>query len=332
MHGPFGSSGIGGKMMKIGMLVLLAATFAVAQPLTSTMVATPDASGIVPTTRSVPFVRYQTPSNADIYCAGFVSKDRISDASFVAGGLETPTDTKFENGEIVYLSGKNYQIGQLYNIVRELRDVNEYEVYPGMRKLLSSVGHPYSDVGRVRVVDLRNKSALAEVVYSCDSINPGDVAVPFAEREPVAFHVPGHFDRFAPPNSKLTGRIVLAKDFDLVLGTGNTAYLNVGSNQGVKVGDYFRVMRSYTSTLQNPVDSLSFMAQTSEDTQMRPPTIEANFLTRGKGPDIRVGDLPKRSVGEVVVLSTTPNSSSAMLVFAFEDVYAGDNVESDPQE
>jgi hypothetical protein len=65
---------------------------------------------------------------------------------------------------------------------------------------------------------------------------------------------------------------------------------------------------------------------------MRPPTIEANFLTRGKGPDIRVEDLPKRSVGEIVVLSTTPNSSSAMLVFSFEDVYAGDNVELDPQE
>jgi len=320
-------------MKKIGMLVLLAATFAVAQPsITSTMVATPDASGIVPTSRSVPFVRYQTPSAVDVYCAGFVSKDRVPDANFVTGGLETPTDTKFENGEIVYLSGHNYQIGQLYNVVRELRDVNEYEIYPGMRKLLSSVGHPYADVGRIRVVDLRGKGAIAEVVHSCDSINPGDVALPFAEREPIAFHVPGHYDRFAPPNSKLSGRIVLAKDFDLVLGTGNTVYLNVGSNQGVKTGDYFRVMRSYTSTLENPVDSLSFKVQASEDTQMRPPTTEANFMTKGKGPNIRVEDLPRRAVGEIVVLNTTPNSSAAMLVFAFEDVYAGDNVESDPQE
>ncbi|MGB9236535.1 MAG: hypothetical protein WCC04_19170 [Terriglobales bacterium] len=320
-------------MKKTGLLVLLAASMACAQSmLTSTMVATPDASGIVPTTRSVPFVRYQTPTAADLNCAGFISKTRVGDANYVTGGLETPTDTKFEDGEIVYLAGTGYQAGQLYSIVRELRDVNEYEIYPGMRKLLAAAGHPYSEVGRVRIVDMRGHGAIAEVVSSCDSINPGDVAMPFVEREPVTFHVPGHFDRFAPPNAKLTGRIVLAKDFDLVLGTGTTLYLNVGSNQGVKAGDYFRVMRSYTATLQNPVDSLSFKAQTSEDTQKNPPTIEGNYFTRTKGPNIHVGDLPKRTVGEVVVLSTTPTSAAAMLVFSFEDVYAGDNVELDKQE
>jgi len=329
-------------MKKTGLLVLLVASFACAQSmLTSTMVATPDSSGIVPTTRSVPFVRFQTPTAADLYCAGFISKSRVPDANYVTGGLETPTDTKFETGEIVYLHGSSYQVGQLYSIVRELRDINEYEIYPGMTKLLAAAGHPYSEVGRVRVVDLRSHGAIAEIVYSCDSMNPGDVATPFVEREPVTFHVPGHFDRFAPPSTNLTGRIVLAKDFDLVLGTGTTVYLNVGSNQGVKPGDYFRVMRSYTQTLMNPVDSLSFKTQVSEDTQKRPPTIEGNFFTRysgmnmfnkDNGPDIHVGDMPKRSVGEVVVLSTTPTSSAAMLVFSFEDVYAGDNVELDKQE
>jgi len=107
-------------------------------------------------------------------------------------------------------------------------------------------------------------------------------------------------------------------------------YMNMGSNQGVKVGDYFRVVRPYTTTLENPVDSLSFDAQTSEDTQARPPTFEARgFLARTKGPNIHVRDLPRRAVGEVVVLNVTPTASSAMVVFALEDVYAGDTVELD---
>ncbi len=63
---------------------------------------------------------------------------------------------------------------------------------------------------------------------------------------------------------------MLGKDFDGVLGTGMKLYMNMGSNQGVKVGDYFRVVRTYAATLADPVDSLSFDAQTSEDTQMRP--------------------------------------------------------------
>jgi len=319
-------------MKKTGMLLLLMVTATLAVAQSSTTAITPDASGIVNTSVNVPFVRFQTPTAADIYCAGFLTKDRVPDANYVNGGLQTPTSTKFETGELVYLAGTGYQAGQLYSIVREMRDANEYEVYPGERKVLAAAGHPYGEIGRVRVVDTRSHSAIAQVEFSCDPINPGDVAVPFVEKPPVTFHVPGHFDRFAPANGKLSGRIVLGKDFDTVLGTGMKLYMNMGSNQGVKVGDYFRVVRSYTSTLRDPVDSLSFKAQTSEDTQMRPPAFEANRFTKTKGANIHVGDLPRRAVGEVVVLNVTPTSSSAMVVFALEDVYAGDTVEMDEQQ
>jgi len=309
---------------------MMTATFAAPQQ--STTAVTPDADGIVHTAVNVPFVRFQTPTAADIYCAGFITKDRIPDANYVNGGLETPTATKFEIGELVYLAGSGYQAGQLYSVVREIRDVNEYEIYPGQRKVLAAAGRPYGEIGRVRVVDTRSHSAIAQVELSCDPINPGDVVVPFVERPPVAFHVPGHFDRFAPANGKLTGRIVLGKDFDSELGTGMKLYMNMGSNQGVKVGDYFRVVRSYESTLKDPVESLSFEAQTSEDTQVRPPTFEADRFQKTKGPNIHVRDLPRRAVGEVVVLNVTPTSSSAMVVFALEDVHAGDTVELDDQQ
>jgi hypothetical protein len=317
-------------MKKTGLLLLFVATWAMAQQ--STTASTPDADGIVHTSVNVPFVRFQTPTAADIYCAGFITKERIPDANYVNGGLETPTSTKFEIGELIYLAGSGYQAGQLYSVIREMRDVNEYEIYPGMRKILAAAGRPYGEIGRVRVVDTRSHSAIAQVEFSCDPINPGDVVVPFVERPPVTFHVPGHFDRFATPNGKLTGRVVLGKDFDGFLGTGMKLYMNMGSNQGVKVGDYFRVVRSYEATLKDPVDSLSFEARTSEDTQVRPPTFEANRFTKTKGPNIHVRDLPRRAVGEVVVVNVTPTASSAMVVFALEDVYAGDTVELDNQQ
>jgi len=316
-------------MKKTGFLLLLVASMAVAQQ--SIRPSTPDASGIVETSVNVPFVRFQTPTASDIYCAGFLTKDRVPDANYVNGGLQTPTSTKFEIGELVYLSGSGYQAGQLYSIVREMRDVNQYEIYPGERKVLAAAGRPYGEIGRVRVVDTRSHSAIAQVEFSCDPINPGDIALPFVEKPPVTFHVPGHFDRFAPANGKLTGRIVLGKDFDGFLGTGMKLYMNMGSNQGVKVGDYFRVVRPYEATLEDPVDSLSFKTWTSEDTQLRPPTFEANRFTKTKGANIHVRDLPRRAVGEVVVLNVTPTSSSAMVVFALEDVYAGDTVELDEQ-
>ncbi len=320
-------------MKKTGLLLVLTlmATGAVGQQLTSIMAATPEADGTIHTSANEPFVRFQTPTAADIYCAGFITKDRVPDANYVNGGLQTPTSTKFVDGELVYLAGSGYQAGQLYSVVRELRDVNEYEIYPGQKKVLAATGRPYAEIGRVRIVDTRSHSAIGQVEFSCDPINPGDVVVPFVEKPRVTFRVPEHFDRFAPSSGKLSGRVVLGKDFDSELGTGMKLYLNVGSNQGVKVGDYFRVVRSYTASLHDPADSLSFDAQTSEDTQKRPPTFEANRFNRNKGPNIHVADLPRRAVGEVVVLNVTPTASSAMVVFALEDVYAGDNVELDEQ-
>jgi len=74
----------------------------------------------------------------------------------------------------------------------------------------------------------------------------------------VQFHPPLRFDRFLPTGSKVSGRIVMGKDFDAELGTGQKLYFNVGSNQGVKVGDYFRAVRNYEADLHDPVDSLSF--------------------------------------------------------------------------
>jgi hypothetical protein len=318
-------------MKKIGLFVLLAALAASAQDTTGAGdVNAPQ--GTSPTSVSFPTERIQTPTYADLYCAGFINKSVLPNANYVAGGLQTPNTTKFVTGDIVYLAGSGYTLGGQYTVVRELKDQNRYEVFPGQDKAMAAAGQPYGEIGRVRIVDMRSKMAIAQVEYSCDPLNPGDIAIPFAEKPAISFHPPLHFDRFIPKTGKTSGRIVLAKDFDSTLGTGMKVYVNVGANQGVKVGDYFRAVRSYTADLADPVDTLSFSASTAEDTQRRPPSIEGNWMTRTKGPNIRVADLPRRAVGEIVIIGTTPTTATGMIVFAMEDVHVGDNVELDDQQ
>lgn len=323
----------GGNMKKIGYLVLLAASTLWAQGPASDLPSqtAPGPDGTIPTSANFPIERVQMPTHADVYCAGFINKQILPDAHFIGGGLETPTDTKFVRGDIVYLYGKGYELNAEYEIIRELHDINKYELFPGQAKLLKATGQPYGEIGRVRVVDTRSKSAIARVEYACDPINPGDTAIPFAEKAMVAFHPPVRFDRFLPTSSKVSGRIVMARDFDSVVGTGQKVYLNVGANQGVKVGDYFRAVRNYEADLNDPVDSLSFKAAISEDTQMKQPSVDPNFLTKTNGPVIHVRDLPRRAVGEIVVIGTTPTTSTGMIVFSMEDVHAGDGVELDEQ-
>jgi hypothetical protein len=285
----------------------------------------------VQTAATYPFERIQAPSSADLYCAGFVSKQLQPNADYVAGGLQTPNTTKFVNGDLIYLSGSGYQTDKEYSILREIVNPNKHEVFAGQDRLVKSIGQPYAELAKVRIVDTRSKMAIAQVEFSCDPIVPGDIAVPFVEKPTVSFHLPVRFDRFAPATAKTAGRIVLAKDFDSVLGTGMKVYINVGATQGVKVGDYFRAVRGYEADRQSEVDSLSFKASTAEDTQKDPPSVDPNFLTRTKGVAIHVADMPRRSVGEIVVLSTTPTTATGMIVFALEDVHVGDNVELDEQ-
>ena len=318
------------KKTRLLLILALAVAARAQEPAPASSAAHLDApAGTDPTTVSFPFERIQTPTAIDLACAGFVSKQLLPNSNFVAGGLYTPSTTKNTNGEIVYLTGKGYQLGQEYTIVRELRDPNRFELFNGQHAMLRAMGQPYAEVARVRIIDNRSKMGIAEVEVSCDPVNPGDFAIPYVQKASVEFHPPLRFDRFRPSSGKLTGRIVTSRDFDAEIGPGVKVYMNVGSNQGVKVGDYFRAVRPYEADLHDPVDSLSFKASTNEDTQLKQAAIDPNFLTKTGGPIIHVRDLPRRAVGEVVVIKTTPTTATGMIVFAMESVHLGDQVELD---
>jgi hypothetical protein len=320
-------------MKKTGLLLALSlamgsAAFAQA-PAAAANQPTPD--GTVSTNANFPVETIVSPNSSDLQCAGFVNKQMLPNSTYVAGGLDTPNTAQYAEGDLVFFAGQGYELGKRYRIVRELRDPNRYEEFDGQASMLHAMGQPYAELAIARVVDTRSKSAIAHIDLSCAPIVPGDIVSTYADRPALPHHAPLRFDRFAPPNGKPSGRIVMAKDFDAELGTGMKVYMNLGENQGIKVGDYFRAVRSYEADLHNPVDSLSFKASTAEDTQAKPPSIEQMALNRTSGPNIRVAIFPRRAVGEILVIETTPTTSTGMIVFAMEDMHLGDGVELDPQ-
>jgi hypothetical protein len=320
-------------MKKTGFLLIMLMAVAASGQQTTAAPATPivGPDGTMPNSISFPLEIVEKPTYSDLACAGFISKQLVPNSRYVSGGLQTPNTTKYANGELIYLTGKDYQLGQQYEIVRELKDPNRYELFEGQHAMLKTMGQPYSELGHVRVIDTRSKSAVAQIEFSCEPIVPGDFVVPYTEKAPISSRPPVRFDRFLPATSKTSGRIVMGKDFDGSLGTGMKVYMNVGSNQGVKAGDYFHAFRNYEKDLHDPVDSLSFKASTSEDTQLKQASIEQHMFTQTGGPVVHVRDLPRRAVGEIVVLSTTPTSSTGMIVFSMEDIHLGDGVELDAE-
>jgi len=291
----------------------------------------PTPSGTVATPETFPVESVLKPNVSDLYCSGFIGKALEHPSRFVTGGLDSPFSTEFANNEVVYLHGSGYELGQEYTIVRELRDPDRYELFKGQLQAIKAAGHPYEELARVKVVDTRHKEAIANIEFTCDSVQPGDYAIPFVDKSTVEFHPPMRFDRFAPSNGQVSGHILMAKDFDSELGTGRKVYLNIGSNQGLKVGDYLRAVRSYETIAKDPVDSLSFKAPPMEPTQVRQPSFDGSFLSMTNGPAIRTAEMPTRAVGELVIIGTTPNTATGMVVFSIEPVHIGDRVELDRQ-
>ena len=291
----------------------------------------PTPEGTVETTVGFPIERIATPTAADLNCAGFISKPQPR-SKFVTGGLESPFTANFGNGDAVYLHGRGFEAGQKYAIIRELQDLNRFELFPGQFAAQKAAGQAYEEVAVVQVIDTRPRMAIAKIEFGCDTVSPGDLATPYVDKTKIAFHPPVRFDRYALSNGQASGRIVLAKDFDSEIGTGGKVYINIGSNQGLKVGDFLRIERTAGEVVENPVDSISFKATSYEMNQKDPPMVNPSILDRGHGAIIETAEMPRRGVGEIVIVGTTPTTATGMIVFSLEPVHLGDSVEVDQQQ
>ena len=290
------------------LLVALAATMAVAQAPTSGAVAQ----------RQTNLVEHEfMPTYSDLNCAGFISKDKYNESNYLLAGAESPSTSQFGQGDTIFLTGGGYEEGKRYSIIRAVRDPNRYPEFPGQAKLLLTTGTPYDELGHVLVTGMRGSVAIAKVEFSCTSMIAGDLVVPYIEKEPVHFRPKMAFDRFPANAGSVFGRIVMAKDFDVVVGNGQKVYLDVGSSKGVKIGDYFRAVRSYDPTRMDEVDALAYKAKETDDTQSKKLNINS----------AKLATLPTRSLGEMIVLSVTPTSATAMITNIVESIAVGDVVE-----
>lgn len=258
------------------------------------------------------------PSDSDVYCSGFITNAPIYRTNYVVAGWQSPDAVRFAERDYIYLAGPGLEEGQEYAIVRELRDPNHYEAFPGQYKAIRSLGSPYADIARVKIISHRNKVAVAQVEFSCEPIAPGDTVVTFVQRPRPEFRATYPFDRFAPPNGKQTGRVVMARDFDAIFSNSRKVYLDIGADKGVQVGDYYRVVRTGEEIANTEIDAISANATLTEDTQAHPMRYNAKAQLK---------DFPRRNLGEMIILNVYPKSAVAMVTFAFEDMHVGDHVE-----
>ncbi|MGC1417936.1 MAG: hypothetical protein WA817_21790 [Candidatus Acidiferrum sp.] len=250
------------------------------------------------------------------YCSGFMSDQKVPDATRLVSGEQSDAKLTFARGDYVYINrglDKGVRVGDRYSVVRAESDLANVNWFKWQSKLLKAMGTHYLDAGQLQVVNVGPKIATAEVTVSCDYMQRGDIVLPFQERPEPALKSSANFDHFAPISGKPVAMIVESKDYQQSAGQGSTVYVNLGTEKGVKVGDYFRVFR-YQGTLAE-------LAPQTKDYQDR-------IYGFGSSPErYRWNDLPREVLGEGVVLNVSRNASTVLITFSSIDMYTGDYVE-----
>ena len=259
------------------------------------------------------------PAQADftaVNCSGFVTDQKVPDGIQLISGEQSNYKITFGRGDRVYINrgqDKGVRIGDRFMVVRPEEDPYGVQWFKWQSKLMKAMGTTYRDQGQVRVVNVQPKVSIAEVTFSCGYMQRGDILQPFQDRPAPPFKDPGAFDHFAPVSGKPVAMVVAGTDFTQLFGKNQTIYVNLGTRQGVKVGDYFRVFRYQGS-----------MAETAPQTK----GYQYTMYGFGSAPArYEWNDLPREVLGEGIVINVSGNSSTMLLTYSTIEIYAGDYVE-----
>ena len=107
--------------------------------------------------------------------------------------------------------------------------------------------------------------------------------------------------------------VVAGTDFSQLYGKNTSVYVNLGTKQGVKVGDYFRIFR-YQGSMAETVPQTKDYQYTMYGFGSAPQRYEWN-------------DLPREVLGEGIVINVSRNSSTVVITYSTIEIYAGDYVE-----
>lgn len=266
------------------------------------------------------------PDFATINCSGFITDQRVPEEIKVISGEQSNYKITFTRGDYVFINrgqDKGVRVGDRFSVVRPNNNplgihsdiIKQFDVawFKWQEKLLKVMGIPYVDAGQLRIVNVQPKVSIAQVNFSCDYMQRGDIVLPLQERPAPPYKDSAAFDHFAPVSGKPVAMLVSGKDASDLYGRNNAVYVNLGSSQGVKVGDYFRIFR-YQGSRSDTV----------------PQTKDYQYMIYGFGmapAKYQWNDLPREVLGEGIVFNVSHNSSTMMITYTNSQVYAGDYVE-----
>lgn len=255
---------------------------------------------------------------AEIDCSSYLTATPPAPSARIAGNAEAMQFLEFSPGDRLQLSDVHgLQAGMDLRILRIDDHWGEFEQFSGQHRQLEQMGHRVESVGRLRILSTRGTTALARVDAACQPLHAGDFGIPWTARTAPAHLMAPAFDVAQIPDAASlsgAGLIAATRDSAYEAGPEDEIYLNRGTRQGARPGQFWLIVRAPGSSSQEWLKDITRGLNTPDSSQSS--TMH----------DLRRGDGLAHVVGQAVVLWAEPSSSTAIVTAADSAIYPGDQV------
>jgi hypothetical protein len=282
-----------------------------------------------------------------LYCAGYIRHQRLPDMPEIVGAEEEQEQHTYADGDIVYLNAGSQQgikEGQNFQIIRPRGDVKG--VHKQKRGFL---GTYIQEIGQLQVFKVRENTSAAQITFTCDAALLGDLLAPVPDRESPLQRTDANLDRFVDPTGKQTGRLMMAKDYREMVTRNDVVYIDLGSEDSVKRGDYLTIYRPLGTGNLTRVDNeemarnraTGFQSDryrggglSNQGSRAKDETAFVNANGRYRYRPITTREvkrhrppMPRKIVGEMVIIDVQTRTATAIITRIAGEVHTGDWVE-----
>jgi hypothetical protein len=279
--------------------------------------------------------------DSELYCAGYIEQTPGYSGLSLVGGEQEQEKNSYAYGDYVYIDGgaqAGVHVGQEFTVVRP-----RGQFQSDLSAKRGSLGVFTQEVGRLRVVDVKDKVSVAQVVHSCEMMLLGDLLKPAEVRStPPESGVVADFDRFANPTGKQHGHIVLARDAREMVSLNQIVYIDLGAEDNLHAGDRLTIYRKagrgrivdfpeeITPSASGGFQSRIFKGGKFSNKSQRVKDINSDpFGPPIETPEIKHTrpEMPRKIVGEIIILNVQGRAATAIITRVAQEIHTGDEVE-----
>ncbi len=274
----------------------------------------------------------------NLYCAGYVETADVNTANEIVGADGEAEQNIYSQGDAVYISmgtNRGVKVGDMFSVIRPRGRVETRWTKK------NNLGFYVQEVGAVEVINVKAEVSVARVVSSCDNLLLGDLLQPTPVRTSPLFEKRPRLDIFADSSGKTSGRIFMARDNQELLGREQIVYIDLGTEDSVKVGDYLTIFRPLGkgNLFINDEDEAvsareeSFQSETYRGGKFSNQAPRKSG-SRANGRIVKTEDAKenrptglRKVVGELVILNVKEKTATAVITRTAQEIHTGDRVE-----